>query len=200
MAYEKPWLSFEDQLAKLKANGLEVTDHERALEYLRRIGYYRLSGYWFPFRQRSGPACSLPQKRGKPTRVDKKVQYFPLDHFKPGLRFQDAVSLYVFDKRLRLLAMDALERIEIALRVDISHSLGKQDAFAYLNPECLDSSFTQNADAKTGLTPHHAWIGNHARLIQRSKEEFIRHNEERYGFPIAIWVACEVWDFCFMAA
>lgn len=40
------------------------------------------------------------------------------------------MNLYVFDKQLRLLTMDALERIEAAIRVDLSHTLGKLDAFA----------------------------------------------------------------------
>lgn len=32
-------------------------------------------------------------------------------------------------------------------------------------------------------------------LIGRSREEFIRHNKTRYGLPLAIWLACEVWEF-----
>ncbi|SEF85802.1 Abi family protein [Marinobacterium lutimaris] len=195
MGYGKPWLSIEEQLAKLEQNGLSVTDHAKALQYLQRVGYYRLSGYWFPFRERTGKACRYPEKPGKPSKLEKRVQCFPLDKFKSGLSFQDAVDLYVFDKRLRLLVMDALERIEIALRVDISHTLGARDPFAYLNPEHLDQTFTRFIDPKTGLSHHHAWLANHARLIQRSREDFIKHNKERYGFPIAIWVACEVWDF-----
>eukprot|EP00659_Diplonema_papillatum_P000386 gene386-550_t len=127
-----------------------------ALEYLERIGYYRLSGYWFAFRERTELCCPLIQhKNQKPTKT--KPGRIPLDIFKPGTTFQNAVDLYVFDKRLRLLAMDALERIEIALRVDISHGLGKHE--------------------------------------NRSNEDFIRHNKEKYGLPLAVWVACEVWDF-----
>ena len=59
-----------------------------------------------------------------------------LDAFKPGTRFHDAVDLYVFDKKLRLLALDALdalERIEVALRVDLTHRQGEKDPFSYLN-------------------------------------------------------------------
>ncbi|MCK7471419.1 MAG: Abi family protein [Desulfomicrobium escambiense] len=101
----------------------------------------------------------------------------------------------MFDKRLRLLALDALERIEIALRVDISHTLGKLDTFAYLRPDFLHSDFSHTLDPKSGLSRHHDWLGKHAQLISRSKEEFVRHNKGKYGLPMAIWVACEVWDF-----
>ena len=141
MSYNKPWLSVSEQIDKLQVQGLEVTDKPRAELTLRRIGYYRLSGYWYPFRERSGLACSVPEIAGKPSKKDKKVQTFPLDSFKSGLRFQDAVDLYVFDKKLRLLVLDALERIEVALRVDISHTLGEIDPFAYLRPELLSDNF-----------------------------------------------------------
>ncbi|WP_283939246.1 Abi family protein [Pseudomonas sp. T1.Ur] len=87
--------------------------------------------------------------------------------------------MYVFDKKLRLLTLDALERIEIALRVDISHGLGRHEKFAYLKPELFHESFSTQLDGQTGLTKHHAWIGKHAALINRSKEDFIRHNKEK---------------------
>jgi abortive infection bacteriophage resistance protein len=45
------------------------------------------------------------------------------------------------------------------------------------------------------VTRHHEWLGKHAQLVSRSKEEFVRHNRQRYGLPLAIWVACEIWDF-----
>jgi abortive infection bacteriophage resistance protein len=61
----------------------------------------------------------------------------------------------VFDKKLRLLALDALECIEIALRVDISHGLGKHHKFSYLRPELFHESFSSKLDGKTGLTKHH---------------------------------------------
>ncbi len=131
MEYSKPWKSYEDQLDLLVSRGLVVTDRPKALEYLKRIGYYRLSGYWFPFRERSAA---------------REV----VDNFVAGATFENAVKLYVFDKQLRLLAMDALERIEIALRVDISHTLGKLDRFAYLRPELFHDKFSVQLDKDRG--------------------------------------------------
>lgn len=176
MAYTKPWKSHEDQLRLLTSRGLGVTDRAKALEYLQRIGYYRLSGYWYPFRQRSEAGDIL-------------------DTFKDGATFEDAVRLYVFDKKLRLLVMDALERVEIALRVDISHTLGELDPFAYEKPAFFHRKFTQANTAPDGKSRHEQWLDRHSRLIERSKEEFILHIKETYGLPLAIWVACEIWDF-----
>lgn len=193
MVYAKPWFSFEQQLVKLQRRGMLITDEAAALDYLERIGYYRLSGYWYAFRERSELVVQLSPTGGKPK--DIKPTRMVLEPFKAGTRFVDAVDLYVFDKRLRLLAMDALERIEIAIRVDISHTLGQLDPFAYLKPEYLFPGFSQELDERTGLSRHHDWLGKHARLIGRSKEEFVKHNKAKYGLPLPIWVACEVWDF-----
>lgn len=194
VSYVKPWTSTADQLATLKARGMRVSDDTKALEYLGRIGYYRLSGYWFAFRQLSdarysrwSPAVS---KKNKP-----KPGLLALETFKPGATFQNAVDLYVFDKQLRMLAMDALERVEIALRVDISHTLGKLDRFAYLKPALFHSTFSEVLDPHSGVSNHHTWVGKHAQLVSRSKEEFVAHNRAAHGLPLAIWVACEVWDF-----
>jgi abortive infection bacteriophage resistance protein len=191
--YPKPWRSYQEQLELLMARGMLVTDQPKALEYLERIGYYRLSGYWFAFRERTELCCPLSQQSSKPSRT--KPTRLPLDDFRPGTTLQNAVDLYVFDKKLRLLILDALERIEIALRADISHGLGKHEKFAYLRPKLFHESFSTQLDSKTGLTKHHLWLGKHAALINRSNEEFIRHNKEKYGLPLAVWVACEVWDF-----
>lgn len=96
----KPWQSYPEQLQILKRRGLQVEHDEAALRYLARIGYYRLSGYWYPMRL-INQSASARQKR--PIR---------LDQFVDGSRFEDAVRLYIFDAKLRLLALDALERIE----------------------------------------------------------------------------------------
>ncbi|EDY87047.1 Abi family protein [gamma proteobacterium HTCC5015] len=191
--YEKPWLSYREQLDKLKNRGLAVTDEPKALEYLERIGYYRLSGYWHPFRERSGLFC--PIGKGIPKGKKTKPTTAALDSFKSGSTFEAAVRLYVFDKKLRLLTLDALERIEVALRVDISHSLGKYDPFAYLNTDLLFEGFAKEADSRTGLPRHVDWMKKQATQIARSKEDFIKHNKNKYGHPLPIWIACEVWDF-----
>jgi len=176
MAYDKPWKSYQEQLDQLIQRGMIVTDTAKALHYLERIGYYRLSGYWYPFRERGG------------------VDRVALDSFKAGASFQNAVDLYVFDKKLRLLVLDALERIEIALRVDISHTLGEKDPFAHTKPEFLSDNFTRQVNG-WNLTKHEQWLDNHDSLIIRSREKFIEHNKDKYGLPLPVWIACEIWDF-----
>lgn len=100
----KQWKSFSEQLEILQNRGLIVENKDAAIDYLDRIGYYSLSGYWYSFRQfkmkQSGSGI---------------ISHYRDDEFIKNSRFEDAVRLYVFDKKLRLLALDALERIELAV-------------------------------------------------------------------------------------
>ena len=182
----KPWLAFADQLELLQARGLQVDDRAAALDYLERLGYYRLSGYWYPFRS-----------------IDLKVstaqsQAVRLDSFVPGSRFEDVVRLYVFDKKLRLLALDALERIEMAVRVDVAHLLGQRDPRAHENPACLHGNFSKKQITKgpdAGKTLHQVWLAKYQGLLNRArKEPFVLHHQQQYG-ALPIWAAVEVWDF-----
>lgn len=182
----KPWRSFADQLQQLQDRGLQVDNTAAALDYLERLGYYRLSGYWYPLRA-IDPVASKAQR--KAVRLDSFVQ---------DSRFEDVVRLYVFDKKLRLLALDALERIEMAVRVDVAHLLGQRDPRAHKNPACLHGKFTKKLIAKgpdTGKTQHQVWLAKYQSLLSRArKEPFVLHHLQQYG-ALPIWAAIEVWDF-----
>lgn len=182
----KPWLSFADQLQQLQVRGLQVDNPAAALDYLERLGYYRLSGYWYPLRA-IDQAASVAQGRA-----------VRLDTFAPDSRFEDVVRLYVFDKKLRLLALDALERIEMAVRVDVAHLLGQRDPRAHENPACLHGNFAKKLIAKgadQGKTQHQVWLTKYQSMLNRArKEPFVVHHQQQYG-ALPIWAAIEVWDF-----
>lgn len=185
MSYNRPWKSFNEQLEVLKARGLIVTDDAAALAYLERVGYYRLSAYWYPFRQ-----FSIFQH---PTTG--KLETKRTDNFSDNTHFVDAVELYLFDKKLRLQVMDALERVEIALRVDISHLLGERDTFAYTNIAEFHPSFANKPF--NGGTAFTSWQEKYISLQNRArkKEDFVKHYLKVHGQELPIWVAVEVWDF-----
>lgn len=186
----KPWRSYEDQLDILVKNGLEVDERQKALDYLARLGYYRLSGYWYGLRRLDTQQTS---QLGVPVRASQFVQ---------NSRFEHVVKLYVFDKKLRLLAMDALERIEMALRVDIAYLLGRYHPLAHKKPEFLHGHFSRQIKKKepaNGRTEHQLWLDKYQSMLFRARREpFIVHNCEKYGEP-PIWVAIEVWDFGLMS-
>ena len=191
----KPWKTLQEQLNTFKQRGATVDDDVTAQRYLQGIGYYRLSGYSYPFRKRGEKYTPYDPANPPTNRKEKNRVITPVeDDFLDGVTFKYFVDLYVFDKKLRLLAMDGLERIEIAMRSHIAYLLGEKSPTAYLEPNFFHTSFTIiNTD--TGLSKQHQWLGKQANLITRSGEDFVKHHKEKYGLPLPIWVACEVWDF-----
>ena len=98
--FTKPHLTIPDQIALLKQRGMTIQDDLAAAACLEKFGYYRLSGYWYPMRRSQLQATP----NGQVTQV--------LNSFRPGVELRHAVDLCIFDKRLRLLLTDAIERIE----------------------------------------------------------------------------------------
>ena len=178
--YTKPHLSFADQLTLLMQRGLVVTDETKAIHHLERIGYGRLRLYWQPF-QENCPDPSDPQK------------YVRIDQFCQGAEFRHAVDLYLFDKQLRLLFLDAIERIEVALRVDIAHALGRRDPWAHRNPALLDQHRANQVIQ--GTTRHASWLTKADQAISRSKDDWVEDFQNSYSSPVPIWMAVEAWDF-----
>lgn len=182
--YPKPYETIPQLLAKLAERGMVISDHAKAESCLRRIGYYRLSGYWYPMRR----SAKIEQAGGSPkTEVE--------DNFRPNSDFESVLALYVFDKRLRLLLLDAIERVEVGVRVAIADQLGSQSPVAHLEPQMLDGNFC-NKLKKSGRTGHEEWISKYQSQISRSREEFVSHFQIKYPhIDIPIWAGVEVWDF-----
>lgn len=178
----KPWKSIDEQVEILRSRGLQIEDCDRAKRYLRRLGYYRLSGYWYSFRRfRNVGNGQTDEVRG--------------DDFIEGSQFADLVKLYTIDKKLRLLALDALERIEMALRVDVAHLLGKSDPLAHEKPNCFHGNFSKKKSPKDGKTKHQRWLEKYEQQVHRSERlPFVRHHLNKYT-SLPIWVAIEIWDF-----
>lgn len=163
--YDKQALSFEQQLEHISQRGLIVTNKGEALATLSSISYYRLSAYWYPFR--------IIDEQGKRS-----------NEFVAGTRFEDVVELYNFDRKLRLLVMDAIERIEIAVRTRITYHMGySYGAFAHTDPKNFHPAFE-----------HSQWLAKLEAETTRSSDEFIRHFRDKYrGFPaIPVWMVTEV--------
>lgn len=183
--YDRPWKAFAEQFELLKSRGMVVHDESRATAWLQRVGYYRLSAYWYPFR-----VFRLEQDAG--TGVIRSIR---TDDFMPDTTFSDVVNLYLFDRKLRGLLVDALERIEVSLRVEVAYRLGKIDTFAHLHEQSFHPKFRDRPDPRSGMTAFAGWQQKYQGLVQRSREDFVKHYREKHGPDMPIWVAIEVWDF-----
>lgn len=51
LAPPKPFRTYTDLVALLAGRGMGIADPLRAERKLAQVGYYRLSGYWFPARE-----------------------------------------------------------------------------------------------------------------------------------------------------
>ena len=94
---QKPYTSAHDLVSLLQSRGLTVTDTAKAESYLEYIGYYRLSAYMYPLLQ-------MPKDQHR---------------YKPNTTFSQVMMLYRFDKKLRLLIFNEIEKIEVAVRSTI---------------------------------------------------------------------------------
>lgn len=173
----KPHASYRQQLDRLRERGLQVGDEHAALVALERLGYYRLSGYFYPMR-----ATRPPGQSGRH------------DRFQPGASFELVHALAEFDKRLRLLCLYAVESVELAVRVAIAHHLGRFDPEAHLHQRLLDGRFVQPGPHGEP-SAHERWLVRYRRMLADSREDFVLHHVHVYGGRLPIWVAVELWDF-----
>lgn len=157
--FNKPPLSITAQLALLVGRGLTVNDPADAIHYLTHIGYYRLSGYALPF-QIDGTGSDR-------------------HNFKRGVTFDQILDRYVFDRKLRLLVMDAIERIEISVRAALSNAIAaRHGAHWYLNPRLFSRSF----DHARFVDDIKQQIG-HAPGNSRRRDIYIEHYYQTYSTP-----------------
>ncbi|MEH6823753.1 MAG: Abi family protein [Motiliproteus sp.] len=163
MKFTKIPESIADQRARLQARGMLITDTAEAEHYLAHLNYYRLSGYWLPFE-----ADHASHK------------------FKPGTRFEAVLNSYVFDRELRLLVMDAIERIEVSLRTQWAYALShRYGPHAHLDV----SLFTANAPR----WDHQRALTRLTSTVQQSRESFIVHLRNTYDELLPpIWAVVEI--------
>ncbi len=157
--FNKPPLSLPDQLRLLLSRGLTVNDTADATHYLTHIGYYRLSGYALPF-QIGGVG-------------------FDRHNFKSGVAFDDILDRYVFDRKLRLLIMDAVERIEISVRAALSNTIAaRHGAHWYVRPDLFNAQFNH----ARFLDDIKQQIG-HDSSNNRRRDIYIEHYYQTYSTP-----------------
>ncbi|MGQ8706353.1 Abi family protein [Serratia sp. TSA_198.1] len=174
MIAAKPHKEYEEQLHLLLSRGMLIADHERAIRKLTQVGYYRLSGFWYTSR------VIVTGNDGLSYRTDQ---------FLAGTTFEHSYDLYLFDKKLRLLMLDALERIEIHVRSVIAHEVGRRDPLAYRNAAYINPRFTSGHASRFD-----EWCEKQEKKIRDSRDECILWHRNQ-GKEIPFWVAVETWDF-----
>ncbi|MFT7823791.1 MAG: Abi family protein [Sulfurimonas sp.] len=158
--YIKSHLSIQDQITKLQSRGMQFDNIPSAVHYLSHMNYYRLTAYWLPYEQ---------------------------DHtthtFKPGTKFEEVLKYYIFDRELRLLIIDAIERVEVSVRTQMAYELSKlYGSHPHMQPQIFHCPvrYAQNLNKLKGE-------------YDRSSETFTYHFKNNYHEKLPpIWAAVEL--------
>jgi abortive infection bacteriophage resistance protein len=157
--YNKSPLTFLDQIALLKSRGMHFDNESKALLYLQEISYYRLSAYFLPYQTEK-------------------------DTFEKQITFEQVLKTYTFDRELRLLVFDCIERIEVAIRTQFIYQMAIQ---------YNDSHWQDNQNHF--VIPYYNKIGNLVNpyadfqsIISKAKtartpETYIKHYVSTYNKP-----------------
>lgn len=149
-------------VALLKARGLIIYDDIKAVRYLENIGYYRLSAYMYPF-------LKEPKENHQ---------------YKPGTTFKQILHLYRFDKKLRMLLFNEIEKVEIAIRRAIINIPIEMtgDMYWLTNNIHFANQYTFQ-DTKSNIDKEYA----------KSTEDFIKHFKKNYSNPYPpAWILGEL--------
>lgn len=176
MEYTKKPLSLDEQVDKLAGRGLIIDDKELAERYLSNISYYRLRAYTFPFQENEDETA---------------------DHrfLRTDIHFSDIIDLYCFDRRLRSLLFNAIEKIEVAVRAKLVQTYAEATGNSHW---FLDKALFREKEAadKEGhaTTAYDVLMKDIQSEIRRSNEDFIKHYKNKYDTPSIppSWMTLEV--------
>ncbi len=166
MLYDKSPLTLQQQAELLISRGL-VANKDILISRLETVCYYRLTAYLYPFRQ-----------NGK-------------EEYRENTSLELVWKYYTFDRQLRIIVMDALERIEVAVR--------SQLAFRFT---CANSPFDytcfENMSGFNSEDEFDRWLKEMKHETKRSRETFLEHFREKYGdiheMP-PLWMLVEIMSF-----
>lgn len=167
MTAMKLFQTYDQQVGLLESRGMDVGDHDEAVFQLKRVNYYRLSGYWYPFRRIANGSR--------------------MDDFFPGTTLADVMKLYDFDAALRAMTFSALAPIELTVRALLGHALGSINERIHLEPALLNS--------RARGVEYERWKSRYDRELADSHEDFVEHHWKKYGGELPVWAAVEVLDW-----
>lgn len=179
--YNKPALSFAEQVDLLLTRGLIISNRRSVEKVLANISYYRLSAYMLPFK--------ICQKG------------VVLDKFVEGTTWEMIYDLYKFDRKLRLLMFDAIESIEVAIRAQIVNQLSMKYGSHWQDDKRVFKSpvIRHRHNGSTFIDDVYTDIQEHIkdRLRNDRSETFIQHYKTTYSEPQnpPSWMSVEILYF-----
>lgn len=160
--FGKEYKTSQELVTILEHRGLTINDRQKAQLYLESIGYYRLSAYMHPL-------LKTPKS---------------LHQYKTGASFAKVMMLYRFDKKLRMLLFNEIEKIEIAIREAVMNMAAERTGDIYW---LTNSSYFRD---QTIFNNSMAML---SKEYERSTEDFIEHFKRTYTEPFPpAWILGEL--------
>jgi len=181
--FRKPARELEDLTFLLATRGLKFDNWAEAHTHLEHIGYYRFTGYLRPFKI-GGTGSDA-------------------ENFKPGTSFELVHDQYIFDRKLRILILEAVEKIEIAARAAISDSVAcRHGPHWYMDRNLFARPNYYHQRGRFDVMDWHAnFIDDVKRQIghgdPQRRDKFISHYYDTYDHPDMppCWMVFEVITF-----
>lgn len=159
-------LTLDKQVNLLISHGLMANDEREKAEIAERlcnIGFFRMDEYTWPFRQLiRDQAGNIISNQRSP-------------HFKDKTHIRLIWETYLFDRRLRILLLDAIERFELSMRSRITQIL--VEAAGHDKPH-NDTSLLPGFASKLEQSGHNPWSTSLDKLLQTSPSERIQNMME----------------------
>ena len=159
--YPKDFLTIEQQIEKLLPC-FSSTEESALEEKLKNINYYKLGLYIHPFKDQEN--------------IGSLVSGVSLDH---------VMSLYNFDKKLRLVLLDAIETIETTMAVKLAYNIGEKDKFFFYKER--DNNLVITGKENLWLELHEE-IQNF--LDQKRGSFYVKRSYKKYN-QLPVWIIIE---------
>lgn len=166
MELKKP-TTFSEQIEKLKAHGIVISNEDKAKEILKTVNYYRFTGYALQFRNHSTGS-----------------------NYIEGTTFETIYHLYKVDEILRDIFRRYIEKAEVYYRTQIAYGFVIRKCIESPYEQHYDEN---NFYYKKG---YQEVMANFSREKNYYKDSLIvKHHKIKYSSKMPLWVIVELMSF-----
>lgn len=160
-------ISIDEQLEKLKAQGMIITNDAETKKMLSEINYYRFTGY--ALRHRIQPDKS---------------------NYVSGTTFDEIYSIYMLDEAIRNILRKYIERVEVYYRTLIAHNYALAKCIDPPHDQHYDENNFYN---KTGYQQVMESFKKEKNYYKDSL--IVKHHKLKYNNRMPLWVIVELISF-----
>ena len=166
MDLKKP-LTFDEQLNMLISHGMVISDRNKAIDVLKKVNYYRFTGYALQFRK-----------------VPSSSDYIE------GTTFETVYHLYSVDETLRDIFRRHIEKVEVYYRTQIAYGF----SIAKCTQAPYDQHYDENNFYnKIGYKEVKEAFSKEQNYYKDSL--IVKHHKKKYSNKMPLWVIVELMSF-----